>query len=65
MPKRSQSEIKTIHIDVDPPGRDGWQVELRYHDGKHVSFTVDNGQKGADMLAITTQAIKKQLRGSL
>lgn len=65
-PKRTQADINRINIYTDPPGRDGWLVDVFYSDGKAAEFRIDHYNRtglNEDMLQLTVDAIKLQLEG--
>lgn len=56
---RPESDIKDIRILTEVPGIDGWVVEMRYKDGKHVSMGIDRG--ASSTLYETFISIRRQL----
>ncbi len=63
-PKRTQAEIKTIHVNAASPGVNGWVVSVRYTDGKAIDFIIDYGKEDEDMLQRLHDCMVEQLKGT-
>lgn len=64
-PKRTWKDIKQVRIYADKL-ESGWVGEIEYKDyiGKSVTFSVDYGNRSEDMLALTIEAIRRQMDSS-
>ena len=62
---RTHKDIKRIVIQTEHPRIDGWVVSIDYKDSKFVNFSIDPPKdETEDMLALTYECIKRQMKSS-
>lgn len=61
-PQRTLKDIKMFRV-FTTVVKNGWVVEMEYKDGKAVTMSIEYGNNSLDMLDLTLETIRRQLRG--